>query len=252
MHSRFIKLLPNVINHIRPVHLFQAAILCLTGLLCLPLSARVLEPIQPHGALVDSVTQFVKQQFSSGFQVYTQVGKIDPHLRLSACTKPPEAFYPVGARKMGITNIGIRCLGEKTWTIYLPVHIKVYGDAVVSKHSLPRGSVLQASDLGMAKQELSRAMNGYYTDIEQLVGMSLKRNLAQGTILQPSIVNQRHMVKRGDLITILAETNGLAIRVKGKAMMDGFRGQSIRVRNFRSKRELQGEVIAPGTVKINL
>lgn len=229
----------------------QVAMLCLVMAVSFP-SFGLPSNEQSHDELKINVMRFVKQQFSAEFKVQTRVGKIDPRLRLAACTDKVESFYPVGARKLGPTNVGVRCQGEKPWTIYLPVNIKVYGEAVVSKRALPRGTILHPGDLTLAKRELSRATNGYYIDIQQLVGMSLRRSLARGSILQPKIVKQRHLVKRGDLITILAESNSVTIRVKGKAMMDGFRGQSIRIKNFRSKRELQGEVVAPGTVRINL
>lgn len=251
MKGRNLLLLPFVTNRITTYMLLQAAMLCLALVTSYPSLAATADDLS-HDELKLNISRFVKQQFSSDFRVHTKVGKIDPHLRLSNCKQPLETFYPIGARKLGPTNVGIRCQGSDPWTIYLPVNIKVYGKAVISKRALPRGTILHASDLSLAKRELSRAINGYYTSIAQLEGMTLRRSLAQGSIFQPKIVKQRHMVKRGDLITILAEANGISIRVKGKAMMDGFRGESIRIKNFRSKRELQGEVIAPGTVRISL
>jgi len=229
----------------------QAAMVCLCLSASLPTYASE-KNVQAHEELKQNIVHFVQQQFPETYSVNTQVGKIDPHLRLAPCTQRLETFYPVGARKSGVTSIGIRCLGSNAWTIYIPVNVRIFGDTVISKRSLPRGSVLQKSDLTVAKRDLSRASSGYYTSIEQLEGMSLRRSLARGSILQSNFVKRRHMVKRGELITILAESKGVTIRVKGKAMMDGFRGQSIRIQNVRSKRDLQGEVIAPGTVRVNL
>lgn len=242
----------NVINRPAAVNLRRAAIVCLSFAFATSAFALPRGYTQPHEDLKLSVMRFVKQQFGKDYRVQTQVGKIDPHLRLAACTTKVEAFFPLGARKMGPSNIGLRCQGKKTWTIYLPVNIRVYGKAVVSKRPLPRGTILHANDLSLVSQELSRAMQGYFTRIDELDGMTLRRSLARGAILQPQNVKQRHLVKRGDMITILGESKGISIRVKGKAMMDGYRGQSIRVKNFRSKRELQGEVISAGTVRINL
>ena len=60
------------------------------------------------------------------------------------------------------------------------------------------------------------------------------------------------LVKRGDIVTILAEIKGLTVRVNGNALTDGHRGDEIRVKNQRSKRILQAEVIGPGTVRVRL
>ena len=132
------------------------------------------------------------------------------------------------------------------------VQVKAFGPAVISKRALPRGTIIHASDLSIATRELSRAIQGYYTSSEQIEGMELRYSLANGSIIGPKALKPRYLVKRGDIVTILAESNGLHIRVKGMALMDGFRGQSIRIKNTRSKRVLQGEVIASRTVRIKL
>ena len=208
--------------------------------------------IQPLTDIQQSIEQFVVRSFPSSFRIDTQVGKLDPRLRLARCEQPLEAFYPVSARKIGPTTIGVRCLSNTPWQIYFPVQIKAFGPAVVSKRALMRGSIIVAKDLAVSTRELSDALNGYYTAIEDVAGMELRFNLAGGSIIGPRSLKPQFLVKRGDIITILAETNGLQIRVKGTALMDGFKGQSIRIKNTRSKRELQGEVVASRTVKIDL
>jgi len=245
-------LLSVLVNKIhRCTLIFSCSVFCLGMTFTTSVNAQQ-TIMQEHDEIRQNIEQFVKQQFPKSYSINTQVGKIDPHLQLSACEQRLETFYPVGARKSGVTSVGIRCIGAKGWTIYLPVNIRIFGETVVSKRALARGAVLHKSDLAVAKRDLSRVNSNYYTSIEQLEGMRLRRSLAQGSILQSSFVKQRHMVKRGELITILAESQGITIRVKGKAMMDGFRGQSIRIRNVRSKRDLQGEVVGPGTVRVNL
>ena len=208
--------------------------------------------IQPLSDIQQSIEQFVLRSLPKNFRIDTQVGKLDPRLRLGRCEQPLESFYPVSARKMGPTTIGVRCLSSSPWQIYVPVQIRVFGPAVVSKHALLRGSVIEARDLTISTRELSNALNGYYASIEEVAGMELRFNLAGGTIIGPRSLKPQFLVKRGDIITILAETNGLQIRVKGTALMDGFKGQSIRIKNTRSDRELQGEVVASRTVKIDL
>jgi flagella basal body P-ring formation protein FlgA len=40
--------------------------------------------------------------------------------------------------------------------------------------------------------------------------------------------------------------------MEGEALEDGGRGEPIRTRNLQSKREVQGTVVAPGTVEVRL
>ena len=208
--------------------------------------------IQSLTEIQQTIKQYIRSEFPATFKITSLVGKLDPHLRLQNCQQALQAFYPAGARKLGPTTIGVRCLDSSPWQIYVQTQIKAFGPAVISKRALPRGSIIHASDLSIATRELSGATQGYYTSIKELEGMELRYSLANGNIIGPKSLKPRYLVKRGDIVTILAETNGLHIRVKGTAMMDGFRGQSIRIKNTRTKRILQGEVIASRTVKIRL
>lgn len=236
-------------------HASWKAFAILLATACLSYSPKLLArnmEIQPHADIQQTITHYVRSEFPATFQITSKIGKLDPRLRLHKCPQALQAFYPTGARKLGPTTIGVRCLGTSPWQIYVPVQVKAFGPAVISKRALPRGTIIHASDLDIATRELSRAIQGYYTSSKQIEGMELRSSLANGSIIGPKALKPRYLVKRGDIVTILAESNGLHIRVKGMALMDGFRGQSIRIKNVRSKRVLQGEVIASRTVRIKL
>lgn len=215
------------------------------------LLARGME-MQPHADIQQTITQYIRSEFPATFKISSHIGKLDPHLRLQKCQQNLEAFYPVGARKMGPTTIGVRCLSSTPWQIYIPVQVKAFGPTIITKRPLSRGTIIHANDLSIATRELSRAIDGYFTSLEEVEGMEIRYSLANGSIIGPKALKPRYLVKRGDIVTILAESNGLQIRVKGTALMDGFRGQFIRIKNTRSKRELQGEVVASRTVRIDL
>lgn len=220
--------------------------------LCLTHTSFAATDYQPLADIRQAINQHVQSRFPATVQTSTLIGQLDPRLRLKKCPRPLEAFYPTGTRKLGPTTLGVRCLGPAPWQIFVSVQVKAFGPAVVSKHALPRGTILQKSDLTLAKRELSGALQGYYTAISEIEGMQLRYSLAEGYIIGPKSLKPHHLVKQGDIVTILAETQGLLIRVKGKALMNGFRGQSIRVKNTRSNRVLQGEVIASQTVRVKL
>ena len=216
------------------------------------LLARAME-VQDQAGIEQAITQYIRSELPATFQVTSQIGKMDTRLRLPKCPQALEAYYPTSAKKLGPTTIGVRCLSNiNAWQIYVPVQIKAFGPAVISKRALPRGTIVHSSDLTMATRELSRALRGYYTSVDEIIGMELRHSLPNGGIISPKSLKPRHLVKRGDIITIVAESKGLHIRVKGTALMDGFRGQSIRIKNTRTKRELQGEVVASRTVKVTL
>ena len=206
----------------------------------------------PIADIRQSIDQFAKKLFSEKFTVSTKIGKLDPHFRLSKCLQALQIFFPPRAQNMGPTTVGVQCNDKKPWKIFLPVEIKVFGPAVVSKQSLPRGSILSAEDLTIQKREVSTAMHGYFTSTKELQGMEVRYSLSKGQVIGPRSLKPRHLIRRGDIVTVIAETKGLYIQIKGKALMNGYHGQLIRVKNIRSNRVLQGEVVATRTVRVKL
>jgi flagella basal body P-ring formation protein FlgA len=106
--------------------------------------------------------------------------------------------------------------------------------------------------LQYVRQDISRYYAGVFTQSEDLVGMVAKRSIRHDAVITPKMVKPKRLIKRGDMITIIAESNGLRIHTKGEALMDGHRGQIIQVKNQRSGRQVSAEVIAQSTVRVKL
>ena len=59
-------------------------------------------------------------------------------------------------------------------------------------------------------------------------------------------------LKKGDVVDIVAESQGLQIRMTGKAINNGAKGQRINVKNLSSNRIIQAIVKNSGLVQIAL
>ncbi len=199
-----------------------------------------------------AVEDYLQMQFQDEPDVSTEIGHIDSRLQLLQCPVPLEVAPPESSRQLGRTSLQVKCPSRPGWKIYVPVRIRKYEEVLVSRHALPRGTYLQPSDVNLERRDISRLHNGYFTDFEEIRQMVARRNLRQGALLTPALVTPPRLVKRGDIITIMAKTGNLSIRVKGKALMDGHKGDTIRVRNSRSKREIEATVVSSGLVKVNI
>lgn len=181
-----------------------------------------------------------------------KIGHLDKRLRLTSCRSPLTVFLPRGAQRVGNSTFGVQCSDTPGWKIYLPVQLNRFARVAVSKQSLPKGTIIGEADITFQKMDLSQMNYGHFKSIDEVVGMQVKRSIRGGEPLSSVNLSPRRMIKRGDIITILAEVAGLTVRVKGHALSDGFRGEAIRVKNQRSKRILQAEIIAPGIVRVRL
>jgi flagella basal body P-ring formation protein FlgA len=89
----------------------------------------------------------------------------------------------------------------------------------------------------------------YFSDIDAVIGTRTKRRIAKGS---PILGNQLCFVCKGDAVSIYAKTEHLQIKTLGEAMRDGNIGESIRVKNINSNKQLEATVIGIGEVEVRM
>ncbi len=179
-----------------------------------------------------------------------QIAPLDSRLRLPACRQQPEAFTPRGALKAGRNTIALRCNAGKRWTIYSSVTIKLYQPVLVLTRAIGRGEILSERHIKYQKMDLGLLRQGYLDNPASILNKQAKRNLASGAILLPQLFELPDLVKRGETVKIQAVNPHFQISMSGVALMNGKKGQNIRVRNIHSKRIVQARVTQPGLVTI--
>ena len=81
--------------------------------------------------------------------------------------------------------------------------------------------------------------------------MRARRTIYGNTVLREDLVEMPPLVKRGDLVTILAEVGTLRITALGEVKATGRRGERISVVNLDSRKRLFARVIDARTVKVD-
>lgn len=194
--------------------------------------------------------QLHTRQSGQTYPPHVDIGALDVRLQLAACDVPLEAFLPPGGRLLGNTSVGVRCPGARPWSLYVPATVRTFGEALVAARPLPRGAQLGADDVRLAAVDITGLPADYLADAQQAVGKILKQPLSGGAALTAALLEAPRLVRRNEQITLLAEGQGLMVRMGGLALADGVSGEIIRVRNLLSKRIVEGMVVAPGVVKV--
>lgn len=211
------------------------------------------EDFQSHESINRAVYQFLASTIQQDKQDYEiKVRHLDRRLKLNQCETPLEPFLPSSKRNSGKITVGVRCQGKKPWTLYLSAAVKNFQAIAVLNKPLPRGAIVSEDDIHLERKNVSNLHRGYLTKIEQIVNKQIKRTLPKGAILNSVNLIPQKLVKRGQLVSIRAIGELIDIRMSGHALMDGEAGQQIRVRNTNSKRIIEGKVIAPGAIMVNL
>jgi flagella basal body P-ring formation protein FlgA len=224
------------------------AMCCLLGT---SLPALASSAFETPGRLMHAAKQYIHHAYDDKYDVSVDFGYLDSRLRLEKCQQPLEAFFPPSMQDLVATSVGVRCT-RPNWQVYIPVEIHAYAPVLTASHPLARDTIIAASDIKLRKREISQYRSGVFEDKQQLIGMVLKRPLAEGSVFTPREVMPKRLVRRGEPVTIMAESSGMTVRVQGQALMDGNHGQMIQVRNTHSGRKIVAEVIGTSTVRVKM
>jgi len=209
-------------------------------------------PVQDHESIRKAAESFITDvvRSSHGLTPEVRAGKLDSRLRLSHCDAPLEAFQPPGGKTLGNITVGVRCNGTRSWSLYVPVKVSIRDKVVAAARPLTRGDVVQASDLKLVERDLAQLQSGYFSDPAELVGKEVTRTVAMDAALTNYLIKDPLQVRRGQRVSLVANSGGLEVRMSGEALSDGAAGARIKVRNLSSKRVVDGTVLTANTIQV--
>ena len=177
------------------------------------------------------------------------VSHIDPRTRLAECRVPLKAFLAPGARSKGKTTVGIECSGNKSWKLYVSARVVEYQEVWVTSRPLNKTDILSLGDLEKKRISIERLRKSPLLDSSRIVNTSPKRRLRAGEVIfQDSVC----LVCRGQIVSVSAHNQFLAINVEGVALADAAMGEIAKIRNTRSKRVFDAIVTGKNQLSIRL
>lgn len=207
---------------------------------------------QSRESLAQQAVDYVYGQ-ADRFSVDPKVtaGELDRRLRLPRCDQPLEGFESPSGLSAGRTVVGVRCDGSHPWKLYVPVEIALPAQVITLNHPMRRGEIIQKADLSLQEADLAKLRGHYFQDSDEVAGLRLKRNVAANLPLKPAMLDAERLVKRGAEVVIVSDSDTIQVRMRGKAMGQGGKGDRIKVKNLRSGRVLTATVVDRGTVRVN-
>lgn len=140
--------------------------------------------------------------------------------------------------------------GQKIRRWYVPVRVHWWADTVVLKQEAPIRSLLLPDMLEVKRADVAGHIGLWWEKISDLAGMQVTRPMHKGDTVYSVSVKQPPMIKRGDIIAIIAQIGPISVRAEGKALKSGRRGDRLLVRNLRSKQMLQATIVDAHTVHV--
>ncbi len=189
--------------------------------------------------------------YESPYPVRYQLTRLDPRLKLQPCQTALEISFSQVARISGNTALTIQCHTPVNWKLHLPIRVDLYDDVAVTTSPLVRGQAIDRQRIIFRKKKISNLQHGFFTRKDPLDRLQARRNLPAGTILSPANVDQKLLVKSGQIVNIILNIQGLRIKSSGKALQSASLGKVIRVKNTQSNKIIEATVSAEGEVRVH-
>lgn len=140
--------------------------------------------------------------------------------------------------------------GKIAKKVTVPVTIEVWSDVVLAAIPLGKYQIIESKHVRIEKMNLARVPDNAVLRMAQAVGSRTNRNIAVNSILRSDQIEQPPVVKRGDMVQMVAESKRIKISAKARAKESGAIGKMIRVQNLRSKKTIFAQVVDSQTVRV--
>ena len=246
MPQAFDRVSPCAPRHVLPKLLAAGCIVL--SVPCLVLAQQ--HPLEPLENLSRIAEETLQQRLAkSAPDAQVRILPLDPRLRLPACSKI-EGFLPRSDNLLGMVTIGLTCPGPQPWQIFATAQVRLIRPVVTVTRSLARGDKLASEDLQLTPEDISQAPAGLFTDPKSLLGRTVRRNLSPSSVVTERDLEPDLAVSRGQRVEMMASLGNGFVTADGQALQDGRLGETIRIRNLRSKKIIDGVVSGPGQVRI--
>ncbi len=124
----------------------------------------------------------------------------------------------------------------------IPVSVKYSQKGYVVKaiRDIKRGEKITEEDIKTV--EMFNVRDSYIRDVKQVVGKIAKVNIKEGSILKKNQVIPDYAVKKKDKVKVIYDKGFIRVELLGVALENGEVGETIRVKNLSSGKEIKCKV----------
>ncbi|HEV7601037.1 MAG TPA: flagellar basal body P-ring formation chaperone FlgA [Bradyrhizobium sp.] len=164
------------------------------------------------------------------------------------------ALQPVAARyepRSGRFDVSFEIANDAS----VPTRLRFTGaavetvDAAVLARGVERNEVIKSSDVTIERRPKAEVGNDA-AGRDNAVGMQARRQLRAGQALRTTDLAKPDLVTRDQNVTLIYESSGLYLTIRGKALEGGTEGDVVNVLNLQSKRTVSGIVVGRGQVSV--
>jgi flagella basal body P-ring formation protein FlgA len=123
--------------------------------------------------------------------------------------------------------------------------------AAILARDVERNDLLKSSDIVIERRP-KLAIGNDAASRDRAVGMQIRKAMRAGSALRTADLVKPDLVQRDQTVTLIFQSTGIYLTVRGKALEGGTEGDVVSVLNLQSKRTVTGVVVGRGQVAISV
>jgi flagella basal body P-ring formation protein FlgA len=184
-------------------------------------------------------------------EIYVEKIKTEPELVIIPKNMPYRAIF-IAKPKIGSNLLILEFKKEETLErVKILGYVEAKVPVIVLKRPILNKSILSEEDIEVELKPFSRLPQDVILDKNIALGKQVRMSLNAGTILRYSHIERPIIIKRNQIIYIIARGKNFVVKAKGLALQEGREGANIKVKNISSKKTLWGKVISPEEVEVS-
>jgi flagella basal body P-ring formation protein FlgA len=151
-----------------------------------------------------------------------------------------------------VAGFELWCGKERLGSWQAPLQAHVWRDLPVAHSPVLRGALLREADITLERRDVLVQHEACIQFPVTDAALEAASNMQAGTTVCSRLTRARAVMKRGQLVEAIFQDGPMTISLKVEALEDGAQGQTVRVRNPKTRRELYGKIQTEDLVLIAL
>ncbi|VAW11387.1 hypothetical protein MNBD_ALPHA09-700 [hydrothermal vent metagenome] len=207
---------------------------------------------------VDEIAALIRAELAGALPDVRNPGDLDVILPVSLATvriaDTPEAGMVINqldltprtrsfrvAMSFGMGDNQVQRTIEGRYAVRRPVPVPIA--------NIERGQIIMFEDVTWVRLA-DNVIGNALTRIEDMIGKSARRGLAEGRPVQAADLEAPRVVLRNQLVTVVYRVPGMTLTARGRALRDAAAGESVSVLNLSSNRTIVATATGPGQVSV--
>ena len=136
--------------------------------------------------------------------------------------------------------------------VFVRADIRAFDRVVKSKRSYRKRHVIRANEVYIEKMDIRKIPGNAVRNPEKIIGKSLRRSIIANVPISEDMVEHSQTVKRGKMVVLIINREGLRITTAGTIKEKGYVGSQVRAVNLSSHKEVMGVLLDEHTVEVLL